>query len=91
MCSSLSPVLCRWLSSLCLYMVLSWCVCLCPNSFQYWSKADPLTPFYLNYPLKYPITKSNHILKPLGLRSSTYDFEGDTMQPITKMILFFLI
>ena len=77
----------------CLLCVFTWfclgaCVCVLIAS-SFGVRLILVTSFYLNYPLKCPITKSNHSLKPWGVRSSTYEFGGDTIQPIAKLIFFF--
>lgn len=45
----------------------------------------PMISFQCNYSFKSPISKYRHILKCWGLiKTSGYEFEGDTIQPVTS-------
>lgn len=47
-------------------------------------RAPPMPSFYLNHLYKDPIPKYRYILRYWGVKASTYEFGGNTIQPITS-------
>lgn len=67
----------------------AFCACLCPNLFlcgrqSYWIKNYPNDLTLPSSPLLKPRPKVQSYLEALGVRTSTHEFEGGTVQPITR-------
>ena len=73
--------------------VLTWpslCAGLCPDllflqgHWSHWIRACPYDLIYLHHLFKGPHLQMQSPSEVLGIRTPTYEFEGDTIQPITN-------
>lgn len=64
------------------------CLSVCPNLFLWYClvglEPTHLTSFYLNWLFQGPISTLSHILRQLRVRTSTYEFRGNSIQSIIK-------